>query len=136
MKLAAVLYDVGEGRAVDSLLASLALRLKRAGFRLAGAVQSNVAVAGTGRSDIVLEVSGDSSYTLKWGNNRPSTGTVTARGNRLILDDESGSRITLVHSRDTLYGVMKDQEDGRSTMMSLAKQESAPSRFAGTSPRC
>jgi hypothetical protein len=90
----------------------------------------------TGSPDIVLEVSGDSSYTLKWGNNRPSTGTVTARGNRLLLDDESGSRITLIHSGNTLYGVMKDQEDGRPTMMSLAKQESAPSRFAGTSPRC
>ena len=90
----------------------------------------------TGSSDIVLEVSGDSSYTLKWRNNRPSTGTVTARGSRLILDDDSGSRITLVHSGNTLYGVMKDQEGGRSTMMSLAKQESAPSRFAGASPRC
>ena len=90
----------------------------------------------TGSSDIVLEVSGDSSYTLKWGNNRPSRGTVTAQGNRLVFDDESGSRTTLVHSGDTLYGVMKDQKDGRPTMMSLAKQESAPSRFAGTSPRC
>ena len=90
----------------------------------------------TGSADLMLEVSGDSTYMLKWGNQRPSTGIVTARGNRLILEDESGSRITLVHSGDTLYGVMKDQVDGRPTMMSLAKQESAPSRFAGTSPRC
>ena len=84
----------------------------------------------------MLEVSGDSTYTLRWGNHRPRTGIVTARGNRLILDDESGSRITLVHSGDTLYGATKDQMDGRPTMMSLAKQEPAPSRFAGTSPRC
>jgi len=90
----------------------------------------------TGSSDLMFEVSGDSTYTLRWGNHRPSTGIVTARGNRLILDDESGSRITLVHSGDTLYGATKDQVDGRPTMMSLAKQEPAPSRFAGTSPRC
>jgi len=90
----------------------------------------------TGSSDIVLEVSGDSSYTLKWGNNRPSRGTVTAQGNRLVFDDESGSRITLVHSGDTLYGVMKDQEDGRPTMMSLAKQESAPSSASPNDDSC
>jgi hypothetical protein len=90
----------------------------------------------TGSSDVVLEVSGDSTYSLRWGNSRASTGIVTARGNRLILDDESGSRITLVHAGDTLYGATKDQVDGRPTMMSLTKQESAPSRFAGTSPRC
>lgn len=90
----------------------------------------------TGSSDLILEVNGDSTYTLRWGNNRPSTGTVTTRENRLILDDESGSRITLVHSGDRLYGVTKDQVDGRPTMMNLAKQDSAPSRFAGTSPRC
>jgi hypothetical protein len=90
----------------------------------------------TGSSDLLLEVSGDSTYTLRWGNHRPSTGIVTARRNRLILDDESGSRITLVHSGDTLYGATKDQVDGRPTMMSLAKQEPAPRRFAGASPRC
>jgi hypothetical protein len=90
----------------------------------------------TGSSDLMLEVGGDSSYTLRWGSNRPSTGKVTARENRVILHDESGSRITLVHSGDTLYGVMRDQENGRPTMMNLEKQELAPSRYAGTSPRC
>ena len=55
MKLAAVLYDIGEGAAADALLTSLALRLRRAGFKLAGAVQSNVAVAGRRHSEIVLE---------------------------------------------------------------------------------
>src|SRR5262245_23667119 len=89
-----------------------------------------------GSLDLMLEVSGDSTYTLKWGNHRPSTGTVIARENRLILEDESGSRITLVRSGDTLYGVTKDQVDGRPTMLNLAKQDSAPSLFAGTSPRC
>ena len=28
----------------------------------------------TGSSDLILEVNGDSTYTLRWGNNRPSTG--------------------------------------------------------------
>jgi hypothetical protein len=84
----------------------------------------------------MLEVGGDSSYTLRWGNNRPSTGKVTARENRVFLHDESGSRITLVHSGDTLYGVMRDQENGRPTMMNLEKREAAPSQHAGTSPRC
>ena len=90
----------------------------------------------TGNSDIMLQVGGDSTYTLKWGDHRPSTGRVTARANRVILDDQSGSRITLVHSGSALYGVIRDPENGESTMMNLEKQESAPSRFAGTSPRC
>jgi hypothetical protein len=90
----------------------------------------------TGASDVMLEVREDSSYTLRWATNRPSKGTVTARENRVILHDESGSRITLVHSGDTLYGVMRDPVTGGSTMMNLGKQESAPSRFAGANPRC
>jgi len=90
----------------------------------------------TGGSDLTLEVGGDSTYTLTWGNHRPSTGVVTVWENRLVLDDESGSRITFVRSGDTLYGVMRDQVDGRPTMMSLAKRDSASRRFAGTNPRC
>ena len=90
----------------------------------------------TGTSDVMLEVRGDSSYTLRWATIRPSKGTVTARENRVILHDESGSRITLVHSGDTLYGVMKDPVNGEPMMMNLGKQESAPSRFAGATPRC
>ena len=90
----------------------------------------------TGSSDIMLQVSGDSSYTLKWGDHGPSTGRVTARANRVILEDQSGSRITLVHSGNALYGVIRDPANGESTMMNLEKRESAPSRFAGASPRC
>jgi hypothetical protein len=110
--------------------------------RLCGTWQGDFSYIGsdhqssTGASDVMLDVRGDSSYTLRWATNRPSKGTVTAGKNRVILDDESGSRITLVRSGDTLYGVMKDQANGRPTMMSLKKQESASSRFAGTSPRC
>jgi hypothetical protein len=31
---------------------------------------------------------------------------------------------------------MRDQENGRPTMMNLEKREAAPSQHAGTSPRC
>ena len=89
-----------------------------------------------GSSDLTLQVSGDSTYTFKWGNRPPSTGTIAARGTRVILDDESGSQITLVHSGDSLHGVMQDRMNGWPTMMKLQKQESPPSRFAGIHPRC
>ena len=55
MKLAAVLYDGGAGPQTDELIAELARGLRCAGFKLAGAVQSNVAIAGRSRCDIILE---------------------------------------------------------------------------------
>ena len=55
MKLAAVLYDGGASAQTDALVADIARRLKGAGFRLAGVVQSNVAIGGRSRCDIVLE---------------------------------------------------------------------------------
>src|SRR5262245_6281470 len=53
------------------------------------------------------------------------------RGTRVILDDESGAQIILVHSGDTLYGAMKDRVTGRQTLITLERQVSAPSQFAG-----
>lgn len=55
MKIAAVLYDGGAGPQTDALIVEFARRLKCAGRRLAGAVQSNVAIAGRSRCDIILE---------------------------------------------------------------------------------
>ena len=55
MKIAAVHYEAGAGPQTDALLTGLARRFKRAGLRLAGAVQSNPAVAGRSRCDIILE---------------------------------------------------------------------------------
>jgi len=63
-------------------------------------------------------------------------GTVADRGTRVILDDESGARITLVRSGDTLYGALKDRVTGRQTMVTLDKQGSGTTQFAGTNPRC
>ncbi len=55
MKLAAVHYKAGEGSATDALLAELARRLKQAGYKLAGAVQSNTPAANRRRCDMTLE---------------------------------------------------------------------------------
>lgn len=55
MRLAAIVYDSTESQQVDDLIVALARRLKADGFRLAGAVQSNLAVANRNRCDIMLE---------------------------------------------------------------------------------
>jgi len=90
----------------------------------------------SGSSNLTLEVAGDSTYTLKWGNRPLRTGTVATRGKHVILQDASGSELSLVSSRDTLYGMTKDSANGRATMINLEKQESVPSQYAATSPRC
>lgn len=55
MKIAAVIYDMGEAYAVDALLASLATRLKDDGHRLAGAVQHNTLAPQSPCSEMVIE---------------------------------------------------------------------------------
>jgi hypothetical protein len=87
------------------------------------------------RADLMLQVRDDSTYTLKWGTRAETTGTIAAQGNRVILNDSSGSQITLMHSGDTLYGVMKDAATGRAAAMNLAKEESAATQVAETSAR-
>jgi hypothetical protein len=82
------------------------------------------------RSDMTLQVCDDSTYTFKVGARAETTGTIVAQGSRVILNDSSGSQITLMHSGDTLYGTMKDIT-GRATMMSLAKDESVGPQVAG-----
>lgn len=55
MRVAAILYDGAVGQQADELIAELARRLRCSGFKLAGAVQSNVVVTGRNRCDIMLE---------------------------------------------------------------------------------
>lgn len=55
MKVAVVRYEAGSGPATDALLTELARRLKRAGYKLAGAVQSNTPAAGRNRCEMALE---------------------------------------------------------------------------------
>lgn len=66
MPVAAILYDGGAGPQTDALIVELAQRLKCAGLRLAGAVQSNVAIDGQsailrkrGELREFLEIAGD-----------------------------------------------------------------------------
>jgi hypothetical protein len=87
------------------------------------------------RADLTLQVRDDSTYSFKWGTRPESTGTLIDQGNRVVLNDSSGSQITLSHSGDTLFGVMRDTATGRSTMMSLVKDESTVTQAAKVSER-
>ncbi len=55
MKVAAVLYDMGEAARVDTMLAALSQRLRRDGYALAGAVQHNTDDAGRPCSEMRIE---------------------------------------------------------------------------------
>jgi len=91
----------------------------------------------SGSSALALQIDGDSTYTLKWGNRPASTGKVTVQGNRVILQDTSGASLSFSRSGDKLYGMTRDNANGRTTMLSLEKQESAPSGpVAAAGPRC
>ena len=86
---------------------------------------------------LTLQIGGDSTYTLKWGNRSPITGKVAFQSNRVILQDVAGSDISFSRrSDDTLYGMTKDSANGRATMMSLEKQESIAGPFAASGPNC
>ena len=87
------------------------------------------------KADLTLQVKEDSTYTFRWGSRAETTGTVADQGNRVILDDSSGSRITLMRSGDTLYGVMKDTATGRAATMGLTKDEAGSTQLARASAR-
>src|SRR5262249_15317049 len=61
----------------------------------------------SGGSGVALQIDGDSTYTLKWGNRPASTGKIAVQGNNVILQDASGASLTLAHKGDTLYGMTK-----------------------------
>jgi len=87
------------------------------------------------KADLTLQVRADSSYTFKWGTRAESTGTIATQGNRIVLNDSSGTQVTLARSGNTLYGVMKDTGTGRAAVMNLAKEESVATQVAETSAR-
>jgi hypothetical protein len=60
----------------------------------------------------MLRVNADSTYTFKWGPRAETTGTIADQGNRVVLNDSSGTQITLVHSGDTLYRAGFHDESG------------------------
>jgi hypothetical protein len=86
-------------------------------------------------ADLTLRINPDSTYTLKWGSRAETTGTIADQGDRVVLSDSSGTKITLMHSGDTVYGMVKDTATGRAATMSLAKEESAATQVAGLSAR-
>lgn len=90
----------------------------------------------SGSTALALQIDGDSTYTLKWGNRPPSTGKVTVQGNNITLQDTSGASLTLARKGDALYGMTKDNANGRAAMLSLEKQESVPGPVAAAGPRC
>lgn len=55
MKLAAILYDLGEGLATDILLENIAHQLRDAGLKLVGAVQSNSSAPRRSQCEMTLE---------------------------------------------------------------------------------
>ena len=87
------------------------------------------------KADLTLRINSDSTYTMKWGSRAETTGTIADQGNRVVLNDSSGTQITLMRSGDTIYGMVKDTANGRAATMSLAKEESAAARVAGLRAR-
>jgi hypothetical protein len=84
-----------------------------------------------GNTDLTLQIRDDSTYTLKFGSRPERKGTVVAKGNRVYLDDPSGSQMALVYSGGTLHGGMKDTAPpGRTVMMSLTKDQTTADRAA------
>lgn len=55
MKIAAVIYEIGQADYVDAMLTALAVRLRSEGIALAGAVQHNREQACSPCSDMILE---------------------------------------------------------------------------------
>jgi nucleoside-triphosphatase THEP1 len=55
MKLAAIVYGMGQADGVDALLSALAAQLRGEGFRLAGAVQHNTPQPQSPCSDMIIE---------------------------------------------------------------------------------
>src|SRR5262245_7995763 len=89
-----------------------------------------------GSTELTLQVREDSTYSFKWGSRPERTGTIAANGNRIILNDSSGSQITLVYSDGMLYGGIKDfAPPGRVVTMSLKRDETAEQRAAASAER-
>jgi nucleoside-triphosphatase THEP1 len=55
MKLAGIVYGMGQANAVDAMLCVLAARLRSEGYRLAGAIQHNTAAPDRPCSDMTIE---------------------------------------------------------------------------------
>jgi nucleoside-triphosphatase THEP1 len=87
MKVAAVIYDMGEAARVDEMLAALAQRLRSDGYALAGAVQHNTDEAGRPCSDMRIE---DLSTGRLMDISNPKTTGTGCRLDATALEDVAG----------------------------------------------
>jgi hypothetical protein len=86
-------------------------------------IYSEVASHRTGtplHGDMVLRINEDGTFTATSARRPQRTGTVTATGRRVILNSaETGSRVTLMRSGNTLYGVVFDELTGATIAIQL-----------------
>ncbi len=76
--------------------------------------------------DVVIRIAGDGTCTATWAGRPQQTGTVTVKGNRVIFDSSSGSRVTLMRSgSNTLYGLARDEQTGANVAIRLDRIEQA-----------
>ncbi len=69
--------------------------------------------------DMVIRIAGDGTFTATSAGRPQLTGTVTVKGNRVIFDSSSGSRVTLMRSGNTLYGLARDEQTGANVAIRL-----------------
>jgi nucleoside-triphosphatase THEP1 len=87
MKVAAVIYDMGEAARVDEILAAIAKRLRIDGYALAGAVQHNTDEAGRPCADMRIE---DLSSGRMMDISNPKTTGTGCRLDATALEDVAG----------------------------------------------
>jgi len=97
----------------------------------------NTGDSGRIHGDIVCQINDDGTYKTTWvtrlvagstrGGRLEMSGTVVARGKRVMFNSSLGSRITLRHVGDTLYGLTIDPAAKRLTVtIELRKVHTVP----------
>ena len=132
----------GQGAQVGSALTQPEASASVKGADLEGTWRGSFGQVMTGDSgqihgDIVCQINGDGTYKTTWitrmvagsarGGRLEMAGTVAANGSRVMLNSSSGSRMTLKHAGDTLYGVVIDPATERvSVAVELHKVSAIP----------
>ena len=132
----------GPGAQVGSALTQPEASASVRGAGLAGTWRGSFGQVMTGDSghiygDIVCQINGDGTYKTTWitrmvagsarGGRLEMAGTVAANGSRVMLNSSSGSRMTLKHVGDTLYGIVVDPATKRvSVAVELHKVPAVP----------
>jgi hypothetical protein len=122
----------GQGAEIGSALTHPGSSASANGADLKGTWQGSFGQAGAGdgghiHGDIVCQINDDGTYNTTWitrlvagsarGGRLAMSGTVVANGSRVMFNDSSsGSRMTLKHAGDTLYGITIDPATKRVTV--------------------